>query len=243
MRCAAGFKSRLAHDAGDGRVRALARGAAGAVGDRDESRLQRLEPLDRRPQRAPPSSPSWAGRTRRRRRCRRRRPGGSCARGCSPSGGLAPGHAQMSCAAIAAAAAGCSASHSETVSFAVPTLPLGREVALLDRLEAGILPSIARPARAQSPAARARTPRAGTPAHAARNRRSAAGRPAPARAPPRGSAARGSREEVQHLVHHDRVGDAGRRSDRCVDVAVAHLRAGQVARARACCGRRRAWPG
>ena len=36
MRCAAGHQRRLAHEAGDRRVRALARRAAGAVGHRDE---------------------------------------------------------------------------------------------------------------------------------------------------------------------------------------------------------------
>ena len=42
---------RLAHEAGNGCMRALARGAAGAVGHRYEARPQRLEPPDRVPQR------------------------------------------------------------------------------------------------------------------------------------------------------------------------------------------------
>ena len=46
-----GLQVGLAHDAGDGGVRALARRAAGAVGDGDELRAQRRQPLDRRPQR------------------------------------------------------------------------------------------------------------------------------------------------------------------------------------------------
>ena len=59
----------LRQDALDGRVGALARRAAGAIGDRDEVRRQRRQPLDRLPQRSSPSPRPSAGRTRTRRRC------------------------------------------------------------------------------------------------------------------------------------------------------------------------------
>ena len=51
VRCAAGVSAVSAEDALDRGVRALARRAAGAIGDRDEVRLQRREPRDRLPQR------------------------------------------------------------------------------------------------------------------------------------------------------------------------------------------------
>ena len=50
VRCAAGFIVVSLHEAGDRRVGALARRAAGAVGDRDEGRVERLEPPRRLPQ-------------------------------------------------------------------------------------------------------------------------------------------------------------------------------------------------
>ncbi len=60
----------LGEDALDGRVRALARRAAGAIGDRDEIRLQAAQAA-----RSPPTAPApcprfWAERTRTRRGCR-----------------------------------------------------------------------------------------------------------------------------------------------------------------------------
>ena len=45
-----GLHRRFAHEPRDGRVRALAGRAAGAVGDRDEVRVERLEPLRRLPE-------------------------------------------------------------------------------------------------------------------------------------------------------------------------------------------------
>ena len=51
-------------DALDGGVGALARRTARAIGDRDESGLQRLQPLDRAPTALLPPRPSWAARIR-----------------------------------------------------------------------------------------------------------------------------------------------------------------------------------
>ncbi len=61
---------RFVDDARDGRVRALARRAAGPIGHRHELGRQRCEPLDGRPQLPLPSFPFSAERTRTRRRCR-----------------------------------------------------------------------------------------------------------------------------------------------------------------------------
>ena len=74
---------RFRQDALDRRVRALARRAAGAVGDRDEIRRERRQALDRLPQDLLHLLARWAGRIRTTRRCGGPRRGRSGWRGCS----------------------------------------------------------------------------------------------------------------------------------------------------------------
>ena len=177
---------RLARQARHGRVRALARRAAGAVGHRHEARLQRLEPPDRRPQRllhllrlgreelegdvdvAVADQPAAAFL-------------GPC-----PSRSIRSSLRSLRRCAAASPAAGRPASHIDTVSLPPPSSPAGarsRRLAARSRPQSSSHCAHLRPGEARG--ARARTARAGTPARAARNRRSAAARPAPARAPPR----------------------------------------------------------
>ena len=64
VRCAAGLRRGLLDNALDGGMGALARGTARAIGHRDKSGRQRLQPLDRGPQLRLPPPRSWAARIR-----------------------------------------------------------------------------------------------------------------------------------------------------------------------------------
>ena len=160
---------RLGQNALDRRMGALAGRAAGAIGDRDELRRQRRQPLDRLPQGLLHLLGRWAGRTRTRRGC-----GGRCGmKRLARSGGV---HHATSRARQRHQRAGVAREPQRHRDLAVGAR-LRREAACAAPARARRPSSIASPSRAQSRAGDGRTARAGIPAHAARSRPPAAARP------------------------------------------------------------------
>ena len=164
---------RLRENALDRRVRALARRAAGAVGDRDEIRRQRRQPLDRLPQ------DLFHLRRLRREEFERHLDAAALAAGETAGAARSSRHLPLRrlppCSARASRA-----SHSDTAILPSDRAPATGSCAAPAR--ARTPSSIASRSPAQSRAGDARTARAGIPARAARSPPPGAARPGAARA-------------------------------------------------------------
>ena len=159
------------------RVRALARRAAGAIGDGDELRRQRLQPLDRFPQRL--FHLLGGGR----KEFERHRDAAVAGRHETAEARTCSSYATSRRGGDIATRAGIAREPERHRDLAVAAR-LGRQTLDASAVRARTPSSIASPSPAQSRAGDARAARAGIPCRAARSRPPAAARPDAARAPP-----------------------------------------------------------